>query len=62
MFDKWKCERCGAYSDEAETWQNLGAWRWTGTAYEHKCSDAHPQAGHFSCVKVDKPRVVLVNC
>lgn len=24
-----------------------GSWRWTGERWEHKCPDAHPQAGYF---------------
>jgi hypothetical protein len=36
------CSRCGAgYSV-----QDSG-WRYNGTAWEHKCPDAHPQAGYW---------------
>lgn len=40
--DEWQCERCGSWGEHD------GSWHWTGEIMEHKCSDAHPQAGHFA--------------
>ncbi len=41
----WQCARCGAWVSHGD---DGGAWRWTGTAWEHSGhSDLPPQAGHF---------------
>jgi hypothetical protein len=38
-----RCSCCG------EKWKidEMGAWRWSGEQWEHKCPGLHPQAGHM---------------
>lgn len=40
----WRCSCCG---DAMPDGGGIGAWRWTGRVWEHKCPGSHPMAGHF---------------
>lgn len=37
-----KCAACGDTPSCGD-----GSWRWSGTDWEHRCKDAHPQTGHW---------------
>lgn len=51
----WYCSSCGRSAPPS---QMDTRWRWTGTAYEHKCASGDPQAGYFGCRVVSD----LVSC
>jgi ribosomal protein L37AE/L43A len=42
LLGSWRCSCCGELLESAAD----PAWRWNGTAWEHKCPGSDPQCGH----------------
>lgn len=50
----YKCDSCGETYNDATSLDPGSRWRWNGKTWEHKCPDAHPQAGHFQAALVQE--------